>query len=146
MNETILRIILGVTIIASIIIAFVKNQFQLLPIVLFGAIAAHFSNQAYKFTHEKFRLDLFDKRWDIYERTLEFCSSVFSHGGIPKYGKNEKQNEDIEKALIAAHESFRGIGLHRAKSLFGEDIQALFTDLNNSYAWLTSYQDRPEDP
>jgi hypothetical protein len=46
--------------------------------------------------------------------------------------------EDIQKAIIAAHDSFRGIGYHKTRALFGKDIYDLFEELNKSYSFLVS--------
>ncbi len=41
--------------------------------------------------------------------------------------------------LIATQESFRGIGYHKARALFGEDIAAIFKELNDSYVYISVY-------
>ncbi len=136
-------LILGL--VSSVWVVFVKEEFQVLPVVIFSGLTAVFSFCAYKFAHEKFRLDLFEKRWEIYEKTLGFCSKVTTHGGIPKHSNNEELNKDATDAIIAAHESFRGIGLHKTRTLFGEDIHELFDKLNDSYSWLVSFEEQPID-
>jgi hypothetical protein len=51
----------------------------------------------------------------------------------------EENREDITKGLNAAHESFRGIGYHKAQALFGSGIATVFKELNNSYAYISTY-------
>lgn len=115
------------------------GNFESVPTVVFGAITAILSYLAYRFSREKVRLELFDKRWAIYEETLKFCSLVTEQGTLRYTADNKDQ---IESAIKSAHSSFRGIGLHRASALFGPEIQKLFDDLNKSYSWLVTYSDQ----
>jgi hypothetical protein len=105
--------------------------FGLLGTTIFSTLTAVFAYLAYGFSKEKFRLDLFDKRFAIYEETLKFCSQVMAEGSAK------------EKAIMAAEGSFRGIGYHKAQALFGEDIHELFSRLNKSYAWLSAFAQAP---
>jgi len=118
------------------------KRFDLLPATFFSAITALFSYWAYKFSKEKFRLDLFDKRWEVYENTLEFCSRVTQQGTLRMRKDNQ---EEILAALKAAENSFRGTGWHKTRALFGEEIHTLFEQLNESYAWLSAYSERPSN-
>jgi hypothetical protein len=43
-------------------------------------------------------LDLFEKRFEIYEKTLEFCSVVMRHGSLRRTDVNE---QDITRAIKA---------------------------------------------
>ncbi len=99
-------------------------------ISVFGAVTSIFSFFAFRAAQEKFRLDLFEKRWEVYENILEFCSIVTRHGGAPK------DEKEIEKMIEATNESFNGIGWHRVRLLFGEDIQNACNELRESFAWL----------
>jgi hypothetical protein len=90
------------------------------------------------FTKERFRLDLLEERFEIYKRTLEFCSIVQSHASLRA---NDRNKEQVEAALRAAHDSFRGFGFHRARALFGSDINDLFGKLNESYSYLVALGD-----
>ena len=115
--------------------------------IFISCVALFFSYCAYRFSRERFRLELLDKRWEVYEQVLKFCSVVMTHGGLPGHGnedKNEWRNESVLSGLKAAHESFRGIGYHKARSLFGEDIHDEFDRLNKTFAWLVS-KPRPND-
>ena len=114
-----------------------------IPSVFFSGLAAFFAFHAYLFTKEKFRLDLLEKRWAVYEQTLKFCSTVMTYGGLPAYSEkpdNESRNKAVVEAMVAAHDSFRGIGYHKARSMFGPDIQDHFSKLNESYSWIVSHQ------
>ena len=119
------------------------KKYELLPATLFSAITALFSYWAYKFSEDKFRLDLFDKRWEVYEHTLEFCSLVTQQGTLKITQENRDQ---IVAAIKAAGNSFRGTGWHKTRALFGEEIHSLFEQLNQSYAWLSANSDRPSNP
>lgn len=119
------------------------KKFELLPATFFSAITALFSYWAYKFSQDRFRLDLFDKHWEVYEHTLKFCSKVTQQGTLKMREDNQEQ---ILAALKAAENSFRGTGWHKTRALFGEEIHSLFEQLNKSYALLSAYGERPSDP
>ena len=106
----------------------------------FGSITVVFAYLGYKYTREKFRHDLFDRRWKIYQNLTTFLSLTLKYGDAPS-----SSNEDAENFHVSAHESFRGAGLHGAKLLFGDDIQSLFDNLNDTYAWLVAHQNRTEE-
>lgn len=127
----------------SIAFLILDDKAENIPSVLFSGLAAFFAFHAYLFTKEKFRLDLLEKRWSVYEETLKFCSTVLTYGGLPSYKDSpdkEAQNKAIIAALIAADASFRGIGYHKTRSMFGKDIEDLFSKLNESYSWIVSHQ------
>lgn len=119
------------------------KKYDQLPATFFSAITVLFSYWAYKFSQDKFRLDLFDKRWEVYEHTLEFCSYVTQYASL---NMKEENKEPLIAAINAAHNSFRGIGWHKTQALFGEEIHTLFKKLNESYGWLSTYSERPLDP
>ena len=112
------------------------KKFEMLPSTIFSSVAAYFAFHAYRFSREKFRLELFEKRWEIYEETLNFCSTVMKYGGLPPAGQDEEKNEEIIQALISAHASFRGLGFHRSKALFGKDVHDAFARMNEDYATI----------
>ena len=125
------------------IILFFSASLNMFPTYAGFFTTAVFAFLAYRFTKEKFRLELFEKRWTIYEKVLEFCSRVVQVGGI----RNTPNDSDAFRAtLTAAEGSFRSIGFHKSKALFGEDISELFEKLNDSYSWLTAFSERPVDP
>lgn len=121
----------------------VVDKLELLPPTFFSVITAVFSYQAYLYSKEKFRLDLFEKRWEIYEHVLEFCSRVTQQGTLRM---REDNQAEIIAALNAAGNSFRGTGWHKTRALFGEEIHQLFERLNSSYAWMSAFSERPSDP
>lgn len=128
---------------ASMIFLIFSNKTENIPSVFFSGLAAFFAFHAYLFTKEKFRLDLLEKRWSVYEDTLKFCSTVMTYGGLPSYkdsSDKEGQNQAIIAAIVSANESFRGIGYHKTRSMFGQDIHDLFSKLNESYSWIISHQ------
>ena len=79
-----------VVLVLSILLLEVK-KLELLPATFFSATTAAFSYLAYKFSKEKFRLDLFDKRWVVYENTLEFCSRVTQQGSLRRTDNNQAE-------------------------------------------------------
>jgi hypothetical protein len=113
------------------------DKLEQIPTLWIALLAMLFSYSAYLFSKDRFRLDLLDRRFELYEKTLEFCSIVFSHGSLKPTDQN---NEQIERAIKAAHESFRGIGCHKARALFGDDIYELFQSLNKSFSHIMTYQ------
>lgn len=122
----------------SLFFLFSIDQLQYVPSTLLSTLAALFGYYAFQFSHEKFRLDLLDKRWQVYEQVLKFCSAVMKEGGIPKHSKNEAMNATALEALQAAHESFRGIGYHKYKSLFGPEVYEEFEKLNKAFTWFVT--------
>ena len=64
---------------------------------------------------------------------------VTKFGRIRRNSKDEKEKEEVIKGLIEAHSSFRGIGYHKTKALFSNDIHDYFDSINESYAWLISF-------
>jgi hypothetical protein len=114
------------------------KKLELIPTTMLSTIAVYFSYYAYLFSREKFRLDLYKDRLKIYEGALTFQSTVVKHGGLTA-GTTEDSKKEILQAFLAAEESFRGLGYHRHKFLFGKDIQEYFKRLNEDYAWLRSY-------
>ena len=125
------------------IVLFCSSSLDRFPTYAGAFTTAIFAFLAYRFTKEKFRLELFEKRWSVYEKVLEFCSRVVQVGGIRN---TPDDSESFRATLAAADESFRSIGFHKTKALFGDDIHQLFEKLNQSYAWLTSFSERPSDP
>ncbi|MBL1147369.1 MAG: hypothetical protein HND56_02885 [Pseudomonadota bacterium] len=114
--------------------------------IVFGIVAVVFSFLAYRHTKERFRLDLLDKRWEVYEKVLEFCSRVTQYGGLPKHcDDDEERNKSILAALMASESSFRGIGYHKARSLFGTDIHGKLDKLDKAYSFFITYQDNSHD-
>lgn len=121
-------ITLSIMFFLSLCVLIYVNKLEVLPITILGFMATVFSFLTYRYAKEKFRLDLLDRRFEIYEKTLEFCSLALG-GGF----------SDDKKLIIAAESSFRGIGWHKSCALFGEDISDLFKKLNRSFAYLQTH-------
>jgi hypothetical protein len=117
---------------------------QLVVTILFGGIAAILGFLAYTHTRDRFRLELFEKRWEIYESTLRFCSAVLQQGGIANHSQDEERNQRAINALLHAEGSFRGTGYHKTKSLFGDDIISEFNKINEAYAFFVAYSNRED--
>lgn len=126
----------GVLAAVSTALLFYLGKPELVPQLWTSIIVAILSYWACTFTAEKLRLDLFERRFDIYKNTLEYCSTVFAYASLER---REENREHIDRAIEAAHESFRGIGYHKTKALFGDDIVALFNRLNTSYAYISTF-------
>lgn len=126
-----------------VLIMIFQSKWEAIPTTVFSTLTAVFSFWAYEFSKERFRLDLFEKRWPIYEAILKFCSHVIQQGRL-KLDANSQ--EGTLAAIQAAEESFRGIGWHKSKALFGRDVIQLLEKLNKSYAYLSSFHSAPEDP
>lgn len=112
------------------------NKPELVPQLWTSIVVAILSYWACTFTAEKLRLDLFDRRFEIYKNTLEYCSTVFAYASLERRDENREQ---IDRAIEAAHQSFRGIGYHKTKALFGDDIVTPFNQLNTSYAYISTF-------
>ena len=109
--------------VVSFLILIGTSKLELLPSVILGCITTIFAFCAYKYTKEKFRLELFEKRWEVYENINKFCSIVLKYGDLPKIGKPEDKNyeerrQDIIEYQNAAGNSFRGKGFHLKNLLF----------------------------
>jgi hypothetical protein len=115
------------------------NKLDLFPATLFSVVAICFSYHAYRFSKEKFRLDLFEKRFEIYQNILEFCSIIATYGNLPIGDHNKEERIRFQQAADA---SFRSTGFHKTRSLFGEDIYEICLKLNKSYAFFLTYSDR----
>ncbi len=66
----------------STIALFQFGKGELTPQLWISAVAVVLSYWACSFTADKLRLDLFDKRFEIYTKTLEFCGIVAEHGSL----------------------------------------------------------------
>lgn len=105
----------------------------------FSGAAVFISILAYRHSKENFRLNLLEKRWEVYEKVLKFCSGVLRFGGIPAARDSSKERqEEIIKILQDAEGAFRGIGYHKIKALFGPDIHQKMAELNKAYSFLLS--------
>lgn len=120
----------------STFLLFYNEKPELIPQLWVSIVVAILSYWASTFTAEKLRLDLFDRRFEIYSKTLTYCSAVLAYASLERREENKAQ---IDAAVSAAHDSFRGIGYHKTRALFGADIADLFKQLNDSYAYIVAY-------
>jgi hypothetical protein len=119
------------------------GHWETVPATLFSATTAWFSYLAYRFSEDRFRLDLLDRRWVIYESVVDFCSRLIQEGRLRF---DEESRQRTIAVLKAAESSFRGIGFHKSKALFGPDVIALLEKLNKTFSWLSAFDTAPHDP
>jgi hypothetical protein len=135
-EESLAVLCLTIVILVSFYIFHSQDKWDALPPFFLTCVTAIFSFFAYKHAKEKFRLDLMEKRLEVYKNLMTFCSVVMTEGSLIA---NDQNGKNIERGHKAAHESFRGSGWHQTRILFGDDIETLFQQLNNSYSWLVSF-------
>jgi len=114
--------------IIGVVIAFLVGKADILPTFFVSLISLSVVYGTAQDSKNKLRLELFEKRYEIYEDLIKFASNALMYGNI---------NEDAEKA---AHESFRGLKYHKSQFLFGDDIKDYFYELNKSYSHLVSHK------
>ena len=117
------------------------RRWETIPTTAFSGATALFAYYAYRFSADRFRLDLLDRRWSIYENILEFCSRVIQQGRLRF---DDASREETLKAIRAAEQSFRGTGWHKSKALFGPDVIVLLEKLNESFSWLSAHDEAPD--
>lgn len=99
------------------------------PIIFFGSITALFAYQSYKFTKEKFRLDLLDSRKEIHIAIRDFGYVINAKhpllllsdqdmNGIDSY--KTRSNDEVLKELKAAHDK---IDIPGVFLFYGEDVK-----------------------
>ena len=135
-------ILLSCVVIFFITLLILVNKSENIPIVILTGLTGLFSALAYFFSRQRFRLDLLDKRWSVYQAALKFCSIVSTYGGIPSPQKFPKDHKNLMEAVYT---SFRGTGYHKTMSLFGEDIQGYFTRLNKVFGYLVTNREYSND-
>jgi hypothetical protein len=136
---------------SSVYLLYKLDELRAFPTFSIACAALFFSYLAYKYTKEKFRFDLMDKRLEIYENVVKFCSSIQVNGVLyTKDGEDETISKSKIEGLKSAHNSFRGLGYHKYKMLFGPDIDEVMDNLNSCFAQLTTEgyarEDRREFP
>ena len=125
------------------IVLFELSKLEHLPTFIVSVMAMTFSYHALTYTREKFRVDLFEKRFEVYLAIVDFCSAIHSNGGL---GKTPENKELLEKAHQDAYKSFRGIGYHKSRLLFGSDIKGLLDELNIVYSFMSSVGNNVANP
>ncbi len=117
------------------------HRWEAIPTTGFSGTTALFAYYAFRFSEDRFRLDLLDRRWTIYENILEFCSRVIQQGPLRL---DEASREQTLRTIKAAEQSFRGTGWHKSNALFGPDVIVKLEELNKSFSWLSVRYQAPE--
>lgn len=138
MKEKITVISLALLLVGGAALFYALNKTEYFPTFCISMITLSFSYYAYLFSKEKFRLDLLDKRWEAYEQIVDFCKKVSAYGGFPKETQNKFQEQEVYEAFISAIYLFNGMGAHKVKSLFGEDVQKEFQKLRDHYVYFVT--------
>jgi hypothetical protein len=102
-------------------------------------ITTIFAFLAYKYNKEKFRLELFEKRWEVYRNIAKFCSNAAIYGDLSPKPDNEDKEKVRKEAYDAMGKSFKGEGYHLRSLLFSNDMEDTFEELNQAYAFLSSH-------
>jgi hypothetical protein len=111
------------------------DELSSIPTFTVACLALIFSYFAYEYSKEKFRLELMEKRLEIYENVVKFCSTSITYAGLSKHEKEDEHTTQQKiEGIEAAHKAFRGLGYHKYKMLFGPDIEEIFKKLNKSFA------------
>lgn len=100
---------------------------------IIAIIALVFSFLAYMHNKEQLRLSLFEKRLEVYINLLNFFKFINSKGDL--YSQRMTREED-EKLLGFSQQSFLWSGFHKSTFLFGEDVTALFKEIEELYIFL----------
>jgi len=125
--------------VVSLLILIGTSKLELLPSVILGCITTIFAFCAYKYTKEKFRLELFEKRWEVYRNIAKFCSNAAIYGDLSPKPDNEDKEKVRKEAYDAMGKSFKGEGYHLRSLLFSNDMEDTFEELNQAYAFLSSH-------
>jgi hypothetical protein len=132
--------------VVSFLILIGTSKLELLPSVILGCITTIFAFCAYKYTKEKFRLELFEKRWEVCQNIAKFCSIAAIYGNLFHEPENEDKKKDLKEAYDAMGKSFKGEGYHLRSLLFSKDVEDTFKKLNEAYAFLSSYYLNSQQP
>ena len=114
--------------VASVIVACVswheKFFIHAMSIIIPLAGTSMFSLFAYKYTREKLRLDLFDKRLEAISSISAFISTAVNHINVSLgvRGTSFKTNDFYNTSASA----FGGVNLHKLFLLFGHDLHDVF--------------------
>jgi len=119
--------ICGISILFGLIFLWALGKLENFPTFCISVVALGFSYLSYYNSREKFRLDLFDKRYESYRNCMKFCSYIIQYGGLPDFENDGDARKEVELTMT---QSFRGEGFHLATFLFGKNIGELYSDLN----------------
>lgn len=96
-----------------------------LPTVLIALIAAGIAYRQYRVARNKLKLDLFDKRYAIFQQTWEILSEVVKGG-----------TQENSYGLATPFNKF----LPQAAFLFGKDIEKYLDDVSNNWIELCALE------
>ena len=130
----------------SFVISIIGGTSTLASSVSLPLITAIFAFLAYKYNKEKFRLELFEKRWEVCQNIAKFCSIAAIYGNLFHEPENEDKKKDLKEAYDAMGKSFKGEGYHLRSLLFSKDVEDTFKKLNEAYAFLSSYYLNSQQP
>lgn len=115
-------------------IFYLEKTWNYYPAFFVAFFALVFTYLAYEFTKEKFRLDLFEKRLEIYEKFLVYCRLCV---GINFY--SPKLDEDSRyQELQSLDDEFIKKLLPRMKLLFGIEVENAFKQVRDNFVILES--------
>ena len=75
-NSNNIFLIYGFVVFIGTIFLSIIDKIENLPIFFVSVVALGFTHLSYYNSREKFRLDLFDKRYEIYRNSVEFCKYI----------------------------------------------------------------------
>ncbi len=107
------------------------------PTFLTASLAACFSYQALQYTREKFRLDLFEKRYEVYLNIwtfLDFCIQMGRMGFL-----QDEINDNAHRLRCLSNDALYRIGSHKSRLLFGKEISDFLVAIRKVYAYWSSF-------
>jgi len=118
----------------SICFELIKGVPTALAALVIGGIAARIAYHQYRVAHAKLKLDLFDKRYAIFQEIWEICS------GVTIGGTQEFKNKN---GLFSPFNNLRP----KVRFLFGHDVERYVDSLVKNWAALAAIDpyDRPKD-
>jgi len=105
-----------------------EKPWDVFPTFCIAYIAIFFSYHGYVFSKEKFRADLLEKRLQFNDDLICFLSICFNDA------KDQNKKNDL------ANKCIQGLGIHKAKSLFGEEVIDFLNRLHNCYVIIQTYK------
>ncbi len=121
--------LMTVLFIAGTILALSTGKEEILPTFYISCLSLIIIYQGSRDSWNKFRLELFEERYVIYEELLKFATETLKNAEISL------------EAAQAAEKSFRNLKYYKSQFLFGNDIKKYFDEINSSFAWLSAFND-----
>ena len=130
----------------SFVISIIGGTSTLVSSVSLPLITAIFAFLAYKYNKEKFRLELFDKRWEVYENISILCLTIQKYKRIrPMHGSTKTTYNDLRKAYDSIKKLSNEEGYHLRSLLFSNDIEDAFTKIDMAYKFLWNHYENNTD-